>query len=492
LTTVTTKQGDVRGYASDEGILVFQGIPYAAPPVGPNRFRPPQPPEPWTMPRDATRYGPTAPQEDNSGEGPLAEMVPRLVIPGDDYLNLNVWTPGTTGRLPVMVFIHGGSFTSGSGSLSAYDGTRFARDGVVLVTINYRLGVEGFLWFGEGPPNLGLLDQIAALAWVRDNIGGFGGDPGNVTIFGESAGAMSVCTLLAMPAADGLFHRAIAESGAGHSTITPATARLIGTRLAAILEVEPTREAIADVPMERLLAAQAQIAQEVITSPSTKRWGEVARNLMPFEPVVDGDQLPATPVECIAAGAGKQVDVLIGTNSEEARLFLIPTGAAAKISAPVVHAAALRYRLPAFRAVRSYRANRPGATPGDLLAAIVTDWYYRIPALRLAEAHEGTYVYECAWRSPAFDHTLGACHVVELPFVFDNLDNPGFAPLIGDQPPQQLADAMHRAWVDFATTGDPGWPAYRPDHRVAMRFDTDSATTVDDHGDERLLWDGKR
>ncbi|MCS7475333.1 carboxylesterase/lipase family protein [Umezawaea endophytica] len=488
---VTTRHGSVRGSATDSNVLVFKGIPYAAPPVGPNRFQPPREPEPWSGPRDATRFGPTAPQ--TAGDGPLGDLVPRAITPGDDHLNLNVWTPSTTGRAPVMVFVHGGSFTSGSGSIHGYDGTRFARDGVVLVTINYRLGADGFLWFGDGVPNLGLLDQVAALEWVRDNIAGFGGDPDNVTAFGESAGAMSVCSLLAMPAAKGLFHRAIAQSGAGHSSVSPATARLIGTRLAAILGVAPTREAVAEVPVERLLAAQDQVAREVGAKPRVGRWGDVARNLMPFEPVVDGDVLPAAPIAAVAAGVSAEVDVLIGTNTEEARLFLVPTGAMARMNALAPHVVARRYGLPARTAVRRYRANRPGATPGDLVSAIITDWYYRIPALRLAEGHRGSaHVYEFAWRSPAYGGTLGACHAIELPFVFDNLDDPALAAITDGHPPRELADTVHRAWVDFATSGDPGWPAYRADHRVAMRFDTASATTVDDRADERLLWEGRR
>ncbi|GAA3133936.1 para-nitrobenzyl esterase [Kribbella aluminosa] len=479
---VDTQYGPVLGTDA----LAFKGIPYAAPPVGPDRFRAPRPPEPWSAPLNATAYGPTAPQ--TGAVGPLAEFVPRAIIPGDDYLNLNVWSPDLGGNAPVMVFIHGGSFTSGSGALSVYDGSRFARDGVVLVTINYRLGADGFLWFGDGTPNLGLLDQIAALTWVRDNIAGFGGDPGNVTIFGESAGAMSVCTLLAMPAAAGLFHRAIAESGAAHNTIGAATARLVGERLAAILGTAPTREAIAGVPVERLLAAQDQLGQQVMERPRAKVWGDVARTLLPFSPVVDGELLPAPPIDRIRAGAAADIDLLIGTNSEEARLFLIPTGAAAKISTPLLYAATrMRFGL-SMNGVRRYRANRPDATPGEVLAAIMTDSYYRIPAIRLAEAHSRTHIYEFGWRSPACNGTLGACHVIELPFVFDNLDDPSIAPMLGARPPQHLADLVHKSWVDFAKTGDPGWPPYTRPERLSRYFASASGTTTNDRPDERTRW----
>jgi para-nitrobenzyl esterase len=485
---VKTRHGDVRGRSTAAGPLVFLGIPYAAPPVGADRFQPPRPPEPWTHTREATGYGPTAPQSESEGE--VSELLPNVVIRGEDYLNLNVWTPDTAGRAPVMVFIHGGAFTGGSGAVPVYDGRRFARDGVVLVTINYRLGADGFLWFGRGTPNLGLLDQVAALEWVREEIAGFGGDPDNVTVFGESAGAMSICTLLAMPAASGLFRRAIAESGAGHSAISPASARLVGARLAAILGVEPSREAIAQVPHGRLLAAQRQLAGEVLAKPRRKLWGDVADNLMPFEPVIDGSVLPGLPIDRIVAGDGAHVDLLIGNNSEEALLFLVPNGAIAKMNALVLQLAAAKLR--ARKAVRLYRANRPKARPGEVYSAMLTDWYYRIPALRAAEAHPRAFVYEFAWRSPAFDGALGACHAIELPFVFDNLADPGCAMLLGAQAPQQLADAMHKAWVDFATGGDPGWPAYRAEDRVVMRFDTVCRTTTDDRSAERAAWDGVR
>src|SRR5580700_8824371 len=227
---VRLKDGVIRGKAKS-GVSAFLGIPYAAPPFGANRMRPPQPAEPWAGERDATTFGPTVPKGDYPPH--YTRLFPEVVIDGDDCLNLNVWTPdpGSAG-LPVLVWIHGGSFMNGSGSVGAYNGAAFARDGVVCVTINYRLAAEGFLFLGDGTANLGLLDQLAALRWVQDNIAAFGGDPARVTVAGESAGAMSVTTLLSMPLAEGLFTQAIAESGAAAHTLTKDVGRLVGGYLA--------------------------------------------------------------------------------------------------------------------------------------------------------------------------------------------------------------------------------------------------------------------
>ncbi len=484
-----TAYGEVRGRTDADGVSAFLGIPYAASPTGALRFRPPEPPTPWTTPRDAVEYGPTAPQA--PGVGPIADLLPNVIIPGDDYLNLNVWTADMTASAPVMVFIHGGAFTSGSGAVSAYDGSRFARDGVVLVTINYRLGADGFLWFGEGTPNLGLLDQIAALTWVRDNIAGFGGDPGNVTVFGESAGAMSACALLTMPAAHGLFHRVIAQSGGAHSVIGPASARKVGDRLAAILGVEPTLAGVAAAPLPELLLAQQRLTAEVRRRPSPRRWGDAAANLMPFEPVVDGEVLPARPIDAITAGVNPAVDLMIGTNADEARLYFVPTRIAPRLNRPILTYLVSR-RLRARSVIRTYRGTRPGERAGDLFSSIMTDWLWRIPALRVAEARPRTHVYEFGWWSPSCDGQLGACHAAELGFVFDNLDDPALEPLLGPRPPQDVADRMHRAWVDFARTGDPGWAVYRPGHRAEMRFGTATAVAVDPRPEERTAWDGLR
>src|SRR5947209_5126799 len=323
-TVVRTQQGAVRGSVFDE-VVAFKGIPYAAPPFGPNRFQPPRPVELWDGVREALNYGPTAPKAPYVP--PFDVLIPEVDIAGSDCLNLNIWSPDLgQASLPVMVWIHGGAFANGSGSVPVYDGTRFARDGVVCVTINYRLGADGFLYLGDGIANLGMLDQIAALTWVQENIAAFGGDPNNVTIFGESSGGMSVATLMAMPRAAGLFRRAIAQSGAAHHVISPATAQRIGQYLAEKLGVEPTREAIATVPLNRLTQAQQQLRVEISAKPDPALWGEVAANLMPFEPVVDGSLLPARPLDSIAAGASANVDVLVGNNADEFRLYLVPVG----------------------------------------------------------------------------------------------------------------------------------------------------------------------
>ncbi|MDQ6840004.1 MAG: carboxylesterase family protein [Actinomycetota bacterium] len=495
MTTISTTSGAVEGSWVDN-VAAFLGIPYAADPYGPHRFAAPAPVPPWEGVRPATAYGPTALK--TGYPVPMDRLLPEPAIDGEACLNLNVWTPdpGRSG-LPVLVWIHGGAFQYGSGAVADYAGDTFARHGVVTVTINYRLGIDGFSWLEGAPPNRGLLDQVAALRWVRDNIAVFGGDPDRVTVAGESAGAMSVVSLLAMPSATGLFHRAIAQSGAGHHALSEVTARRLSGYLAEGLGVAPTATAMAGVPLDRLLEAQNELAAGPQRNPDPQRWAEVATNVMVFEPIIDGEVLSGLPIDVIAAGGGNEVDLLVGTNRDEQRLFVVPTGMFELIDDNVVDMAAAGWSAPA-GATDLYRANRRGQSPGALLCDLGSDWFFRIPAIRLAEARSErrgrTYAYEFAWASAAFDGKLGACHAIEIPFVFDHLGAQHGPSLFADDEvlPQGLADTMHRAWVDFVTDGDPRWDPYDRRRRATMTFDTESALVDDPRGDERALWEGHR
>jgi para-nitrobenzyl esterase len=483
---VVTSSGTVRGVTA-EHVRVYKGIPYGAPPVGHNRFQPPQPVEPWEGVRDALVFGATAPKAPYPA--PIDRVIPEVDIPGDDYLNLNIWAPSSGGRLPVMVFFHGGGFANGSNSIPGYDGTAFARDGVVYVSVNYRLGADGFLYLGDGDhANLGLQDQVAALHWVQDNIAAFGGDPAQVTVFGESAGAMSIGMLLAMPSARGLFHRAILQSGATQLALSPASARVIAEHLTKELGIAPTREALAEVPIDELVLAQQRLRSAMAANPDPEVWGEAALNLVPFEPVVDGHIIPGPPMDNL----NPDVAILVGSNTNEFNLYLVPNGAIDKIPETFLTWAVQRYGVDAEKTITTYRANRPNATPGELQVAIQTDWFFRIPAIRLAESTNPAWMYEFAWQPPTFDGRLGACHASELPFVFDNLTDPGYEPLLGTNLPQQIAAAMHTAWINFATTGNPGWPPYNQETRPTMRFDNESELVTDPRPDEREAWTGHR
>lgn len=464
LVVATTRQGRVRGRIRD-GIAAFLGIPYAAPPFGAHRFRAPAPAEPWEGVRDALEYGPTAPKRPY--RPPLDRLIPDPSVPGDGCLNLNVWTPAAgQGRLPVMVWIHGGSLRNGSANLPLYDGSAFARDGVVLVSVNYRLGTEGFGVFPDAPDNRGLLDQIAALTWVRDNIAAFGGDPANVTVCGESAGAISVAALMTSPRAAGLFHRAVLQSGPPHTVTRRRGARTVRA-MARRLRIRATAEAFAAVDRELLLDAQA-----AVTDRSDPIGGGPG-----FHIVADGDVVPAVP-------SLPEADLLLGCNREEYRLWFVPGGAVDRIGPLTLRLALLKSRVPQ-RLARLYRAARPDATPGEILGEMATDLLLRGPLNRLADSRPArTFVYEFRWRSPVLG--LGACHALELGFVFDTL--PAAVDLTGPCAPQPLADAMHRAWVDFAATGRPGWPGWNAERPVRVFDHPGGGTDFAPRHEELRAW----
>ncbi|HEX3515929.1 MAG TPA: carboxylesterase family protein, partial [Trebonia sp.] len=419
----------------------------------------------------------------------MEALLPDPVRPGANGLNLNIWTPDTDARLPVLVWIHGGGFATGAGSTTAFDGTAFARDGVVAVTINYRLAAEGFLQIPGAVPNRGLLDQIAALRWVSENIGAFGGDPERVTVAGESAGAMAVLTLLAMPSSRGLIRRAIAQSGDGHHVHTAELAAMVTDELCAELGVAATVEAIGAVPKTTLHAATNEVITR-LTAGKEPRFAEFRR--LALQPVIDGEFLPVHPVEAARAGAANDVELLIGTNADEYGLFVAPTGLDAMPEEALATSVG-RLGVDAKAMIETYRAHLPGATAADLFVAIQSDWFCRVPTIRYVEARAaagaGSHVYEFAWRPPTYGGRLGACHTLEVPFVFDTLDDPWGIELRGPDAPRALADQMHAAWVRFVSSGDPGWPAYG-DTRAVRQLGLGSWLVCDPGAYRRQAWEG--
>ncbi len=503
---VETTSGRIAGGAitvdADGAGAVFRGIPYAAPPVGERRLRPPAPHPGWAGVRQAVAFGHAAPQPDNLLTAGLD------VARDEDCLTLNVWTPGCDdAKRPVMVWIHGGGFTTGGSSISVYDGAALARRGVVAVSINYRLGALGFLHLeavgGErwaGAANLGMLDQAAALGWVADNIASFGGDPARVTIFGESAGGMSVATHLALPASSGRFHGAIAQSGAARHVHDADVAAAVAHQVLDALGVPATPaglERLADLPVAAFVDAEAA---------ATDVRGSFLP--LPFQPAVDGSTLPTQPQDAVAAGVAAGVALVAGTNLEEMRLW----GAMEAMSAPGTGIDEDRLRR---RISRALAARDLPAEPDDVIAtyrdrlgadadaatvmmAVSTDLVFRLPAQELLEAqqaHAPTYAYLFTHRSTSMGGVLGASHAVEIPFVFDALDCPASTFLVGepDDGRRTLAAGMADAWAAFARSGDPStsegsWPRFDPDRRATRVWDVDPTVVDDPNSAERLAW----
>ncbi|WP_217184208.1 carboxylesterase/lipase family protein [Streptomyces sp. AC495_CC817] len=452
---VALSSGSVRG-TTEDGVRRFLGIPYAAPPFGAGRFREPRPAEAWSGIRDAVAFGPTAPQLPYAGA--IGELLGSVRIEGDDILTANVWAPENADRAPVMLWIHGGALERGTAALPLYDGSAFARAGIVFVSINYRLGSEGFSVLDGAPRNLGLRDAAAALAWVHAEISAFGGDPARITAMGESAGGAIVAGLLARPDSRALIAGAIIESGPLEAQ-PAAKAGRVTAQLAKRLGITPDRDAFSAVAPEQLLDARRE--QAAGSSPLGGAPG--------FQFAIDPDSLPDSPHEVLG---GIDTPLLIGSNTDEYRLWFAPE-ALAGISPLKLLLARLVLRIPR-RAASAYRAAFPGAGTGELFGQLATDIMLRAPLTRVARARTApTHVYEFAWPSPVRD--LRAAHALELGFVFDRLDDAEAQRLAGTKAPRALAAEMHAAWISFVTTGDPGWPAYGA-QRLTRVFDTESST----------------
>lgn len=471
---IDTAAGTVRGRSVD-GVARFLGVPFAAPPVGVLRFAAPQPAPPWTGVRDATAAGPNAPQPTRKLPGiDLSPIIGCGWRKGEDYLTVDVWTPDPGGSgLPVMVFIHGGSFIAGEPSAPVYDGAALARSGVVLVAVTYRLGVEGFLPLAGGATNIGLRDQLAALTWVRDNVAAFGGDPGSVTVFGESAGGMSLGCLLGSPLSKGLFGRAIVQSGGAEMVRSAPLAARFATALAAELRLPAEAAALRELAFETTLRAQEAMSDPVRRGDLREPDGiDPGFGLGGFLPVLGDDVLPQHPLQAIAAGSAADIDLVVGSNTEEMNLYYVPSGVV-----DVVTAEQVRALLGAVHPRPDELLSSRDATPGAALTRVMNDLVFHGPARRLADAHAGTgqgrtFVYDFAWRSSACGGRLGACHGLELPFVFDTLAAAiGEEGMLGDGAPQALSDWMRGAWAAFAQSGDPGWPAHRAEAPETHRID---------------------
>jgi para-nitrobenzyl esterase len=467
MTIVATRTGKVRGTRAD-GVLTFRGIPYAQPPIGPLRFAPPAPHERWEGVLDAQEFGPPPPQ-------------PMRTTSSDEWLTVNVWTPDVgASRLPVMVWLYGGRFTTGASDEPDWDGRRLAAGGVVVISLNYRVAGEGFMLIDGAVPNRGLLDQVAALHWVRDNIAAFGGDPDNVTVFGESAGAASVAMLMVMPAAAGLFHRGIAESVPAFLFGADLAAD-VATVVAEKLGRRATAGELAAVPPQDLADATAAIAYQ-------DRWGyALAVRRSQFGPVVDGEILPDSPFRALATGAGSGVNLLIGHNRDEYRFAVYENGTVTAEQAE----AALNTLPPIPDGAQAYRDAHPRADPAELYELVCSDFVYRMPTLHIAQAHAAgggtTFLYEfCFDGSP-----IGAAHTTEIPMVFGTLDSPIGKALYGAAPhAEAVSREMSAAWRAFASTGDPGWPAYKPVQELTRVFDAESRTTRYPEQASQHIWAG--
>ncbi|WP_436536016.1 carboxylesterase/lipase family protein [Actinoplanes sp. HUAS TT8] len=454
-----TAQGTVRG-STDDGISAFLGIPYAAPLDGPRRFQAPQPHESWDGIRDALTFSAAPPQ---------AQMppLPALWHPGDDTdcLTVNVWTPDPgAGRLPVMVWLYGGASIFGSASQPEYHGANLAREGIVVVTLNYRVGFEGLGWLPDAPTNRTLLDQLAALRWVQENIAHFGGDPGNVTLAGQSAGANSVVALAAAEAGRGLFGRAIAQSVA-EGFHTQQRARETAERIAGALGLPLTAEAFTATPAEAIHAVQL-----------------TGREVTPYGLVIDGDLVRDQPWHGLRA----EVDLINGYARDEYRFFALAMNE--DLNAVNLAEVAASHGV----SLDAYRAAYPGTSDADLYLLIQSDGFFRMPATWCAEKHPGrSWCYELTWPAPAFGGALGACHLLDVPLLFGNFEGPMAGMILGgSSSPEavELAGQFRKSMTAFVATGDPGWPQYREGEALTRIWNLPVSVAADPVSASRKIW----
>jgi para-nitrobenzyl esterase len=503
---VEAASGKIRGAAAD-GINAFKGIPYGASTAGANRFMPPRKPAPWGGVREAYDWAGHAPQAFAGRRRPEVSALsgtPDKVPVSEDCLTLNVWTPGLdAAKRPVMVWYHGGGFSYGSANSPRTDGANLARRGdVVVVSVNHRLNIFGFLDLAQlggeefaHSANAGVLDLVAALEWVRENVANFGGDPSNVTIFGQSGGGGKVSALLAMPAAKGLFQRAIVMSGAGirmaeHERAT----KLADAALGEVGLTAKQLDQLQALPVERLLAA---------IEPAQKKLGPAPFKLLDrygFGPVVEGHDLPHHPFDPMATDLSDGVPVMVGGTKDENAIFLAPDDV---VWNRTLREDELKTRVAEVAGgdtdavLALYRRMHPGMNPAELLIEITTDARFWVRSVLLAErkAAKGkapVYMYSFNWQTPVFDGKLMSQHALDVPFVFDTLTATGITGHSPAAPP--IAAAESATWAAFARSGTPDnkviphWPAYTAADRATMMIDTEWRVQNDPQHEARLLW----
>ncbi|SFR68463.1 para-nitrobenzyl esterase [Agromyces sp. CF514] len=461
-------EGDATGGRGAERSAAFLGIPFAEAPVGELRFAAPVPKAPWAGVLDALEFAPTAQRGD-----PGVTLIPEPSVPGESTLNVNVFTPSPEAPvegegLPVLVWIHGGGYFAGSPASAWYDGRNFNRDGVVTVTISYRLGFDGFGWISDAPGNRGVRDWLLALEWVQQNISAFGGDPSRVTIAGQSAGGGAVLTLLGMEAAQHLFHGVYAISGA-LADVTPARSETFGRALAASAGVEPTRAALSGVSEERILELQKQATE--LNGPDALN--AIIEEGLPLGPTIDGELVLRPTLESIAAGVGASKPLVLGATDDE---FTMAFAEAEKKLRWIPKSFMLKkLGMPKERLRPYLAANAEVVAKGTARIAgrFLSDRMFRAAILDVvgARGETPTWLYRFSWPSGRFGF---AEHCLDVPFFFDCLDGPAMEPLAGPNPPQSLADEVHAAAVAFIEVGDPGWSTARGTSPVAKVWDTPS------------------